>query len=39
LETQGLLAALGDLMQETMEAKPILIHLEADADVEKLLSK
>jgi NarL family two-component system sensor histidine kinase LiaS len=39
LETQGLLAALEDLMQETMEAKPILIHLEADADVEKLLSK
>jgi signal transduction histidine kinase len=39
VETQGLLAALEQLKQETIENEPIPIHLEADPDVEKLLSK
>jgi NarL family two-component system sensor histidine kinase LiaS len=39
VENQGLLAALEEFRQETMETKPVPIHLETDADVEKLLSK
>ena len=39
VETQGLFVALAELKQETAESEPVPIHLEADADAEKLLSK
>jgi two-component system NarL family sensor kinase len=39
LETQGLLAALEQLKREIADSYPILVHLEADKDVEKLLGQ
>jgi signal transduction histidine kinase len=39
LETQGLLVALEHLKKEIAKTNPVLIHLEADKDVEKLFSQ